>query len=125
VPDHSFLLWKEAFCPDFRATLTSDLESTSQDLDVYRAGPNLTLISAPELKKEAKIVYEYHQPFSEKALSFLSLLIFLFLLVLIIEGVWLKEKSFFWRLIKFQEKKLDYLIFKLWKKPLNWWRREE
>ncbi len=125
VSSPSFLLWKEAFHPDFRATLASDQGSATQSLDVYRAGPNLALISLPEIKKGAKIIYEYRQPFSEKALSLLSWLIFLFLPAMVIEGVWLKEKSLFWRLIKFQEKKLDYLIFELWKKPVDWWRREE
>jgi hypothetical protein len=42
------------------------------------------------------------------------------------EGIFVKkEKSLFLRLIRTAEKKLHYLFFELWKKPFQWWKKDE
>ncbi len=121
------LLWKEAYFPDFRARLLTARGNRLgvTNLKTYRAGPSFVLIRVPELKAGDKIVYEYRKPFSEKAFFGLSLLTFLFLPAMVVEGMLLREKSFFGRLVKLGEGKLNFLLFELWKKPFAWWRREE
>jgi uncharacterized membrane protein len=127
VPSGSFLLWKEAYHPDFYAKhiLSSAGKLSIADLKTYRGGPGFVLIKTPELKAGDKIVYEYRKPFSEKAFFGLSLLTFLFLPVMVVEGMLLGKKSFFGQLVKLGEGKLNFLLFKLWKRPFAWWRREE
>ncbi|MBU3956887.1 hypothetical protein KKI19_01200, partial [Patescibacteria group bacterium] len=125
VPNGGFLLWKEAYHPDFQATLETTEKQQATTLKVYRAGPGLVAIKLPKLNKGERVVYEYHQPLFEKVFTYLSFSTLIFLLVIIVEGAFLKEKSPFLRLGQFLERRLHFLLFKLWQKPLDWWRREE
>lgn len=125
MPSGGFLLWKEAYYPDFHARLITSNQSSATSLKIYRGGPGFVLIKVPELEKGDKIIYEYRQPIFEKVFFCLSLSTFLFLLSILVEGVLLKEKSLFLRLIQFGERKLHFLLFELWKKPFAWWNREE
>jgi hypothetical protein len=127
LPNGGNLLWKEAYYPDFRARLLTvrGNQLGATNLKTYRAGPSFVLIKTPELKRGDRIVYEYRQPLSEKIFFGVSLLTLLFLLVMAAEGILLREKSFFGRFVKAGEGKLNFLLFRLWKKPFAWWRREE
>jgi len=119
-----FLLWKEAYHPDFHAQLVMNKQQVAP-LKTYRAGPSLTLIAVPELKGGETIVFQYKTPLSEKITTLLSLLTIFFLPLMVLEGSALKERSLFSRLVKFLEEKLDFLLFKLWRKPFSWWRKDE
>ncbi len=125
VPREGHVYWKEAFHPDFKATLLSNNNQQTTRLKTYRAGPRFVLIKVPRVKVGDVIVYEYNRPFSEKIFSLLSLLTLIFLPLLIVEGVIRKEKSLFLRLTKLLERKLYYLLFELWKKPFSWLGKEE
>ena len=127
LPIDGFLLWKEAYHPDFRARVVSsaDRNSSTVKLETYRGGPGFVLIKVPQLKKGDRVIYEYRQPFFEKASFGISLLTFLFLLAILVEGLWLRKKSFFWQFTGFIERKLYWFIFELWKKPFGWLRKAE
>jgi len=136
VPNGGFLLWKEAYHPDFKATLVSNLKSPRprlgeagggqiSNLDVYRAGPGMTLIKVPELRVGERIVYEYRQPLSEKVSLAISFLILLCLPVLVLEGTFLRERNLFRRSAQFLERKLGFFFFDFWKKPFDWWKKED
>ena len=121
MPNGGGLYWKEAYHPDFQAMLASN----QQKLKTYRAGPNFVMIKVPKVNAGEKIVYSYQKPLSEKVFSVISILTIVALLTIVFEGVFLKEKSIFLRLTQSIERKLDYLLFKLWKKPFGWWEKEE
>jgi hypothetical protein len=121
VPKPGHIYWKEAYHPDFQAMLGS----SQQKLKTYRAGPNFVMIKVPKASAGEKIVYSYQKPLLEKAFSVISILTIVALLTIVFEGVLLKEKSIFLRLTQSIERKLDYLLFKLWKKPFGWWEKEE
>lgn len=119
------LLWKEAYYPDFRARLITSNQLQAISLKTYRAGPSFVLIKVPKLKTGDKIVYEYQQPLVEKIFSAISFLTFLFLLIIIVEGAFLRKKSIFLRLVQTIEKKLHYLLFEIWRKPFGWLKEGE
>jgi len=122
VPDGSFLLWKEAYHPDFRAQLvTEQPDNQTTSLPIYRAGPSLTSIRVPELKAGDKIVYEYRKPFIEKASLWISVLALLLLPVIVVEGIVSRERSLFLRFVLAMERKIHYLFFGLWRKSPEWW----
>lgn len=118
MPTGGSLYWKEAYHPDFHAQLLSGNQSTS--LKTYRGGPRFVLIKVPRVEVGDKIIYEYKKPLVEKAFSVISILTFIVLLTILIEGPLLKEKSLFLRLTRFVERKLHYLLFEVWKKPFAW-----
>ena len=124
MPNGGGLYWKEAYHPDFRATLVTSHQSPAT-LPIYRAGPGFVLINIPKANVGDKIIYSYKKPLIERISSFASFLTAIILLTIVFEGVFLKEKSIFLRLTQSIERKLDYLLFKLWKKPFGWWEKEE
>lgn len=126
VPNGGFLLWKEAYHPDFKASLVTSNESPVTNLPIYRAGPGWALIKVPELKEGEKIVYEYKTPLVEKASSALSFLTLFFLIPLYLaEGILLREKSLALRLFTKLEEKLHFIFFELPRKPLDWWGKKD
>lgn len=124
MPDGGWLLWKEAHHPDFHAQLIAG-NQPPVSLKTYRGGPRFVLIKVPGVEAGDRIIYEYKKPLVEKAFSVISILAFIVLLTILIEGPLLKEKSLFLRLTRFVERKLHYLLFEVWKKPFAWLSKDE
>jgi hypothetical protein len=121
LPTGGWLLWKEARHPDFQARLSNN----SSSLPVYRAGPGMTLIRVPQVTRGDKISYEYHQPLIEIVVKIISLVTLILLLPLIvIDGFW-RKRSILARLTNWQVEILDYLIFRVWKLPFQWWKKDD
>jgi len=82
-----WLLWKEAFFPDWRAQLNGVQESSSQPVKVpiYRAGPGLMIFPLSGVKKDDFLELFYQEPFFFKGLRLLTILSLGALLVLIVK----------------------------------------
>ncbi|MCH7641510.1 hypothetical protein IID22_04920 [Patescibacteria group bacterium] len=119
IPEDTYLLWKEAFYPDFKAKLVTNNQGKTVSLPIHRGGPGWALIEVPKLSSGDKIIYEYKKPVSESAAFAVSAGTFVFLFGLIIEGA-RKDKSLFTRFLKRLEEKLINLLTDFWKKPPSW-----
>ena len=118
---NTFLLWKEAYHPDFRALYINKDNSSQSDLRVYRAGPGMTLISVPKLASGDKVIYQYAEPFTEKLSLVLSVLVLVSFPVIVLEGYALGNKSILDRSVGFLEKLVNAVFFGVWKKVRGWW----
>ncbi len=99
APEGGYLLWKEGYYPYFKAKIEG-----GENLSIYRAGPGWTLIKIPKATKGEKLIYEYKTPVSEEVAFFASILTFILLLLIIIEGV-RGERSLFVGLLGAIEKR--------------------
>lgn len=111
--ENTYLLWKEGFYPDFKASLL--VNNKSVPLNILRAGPGLTLIEIPKLDSAAKVVYEYKTPLAEQLADILSVMSFAVLLGLIFEG-FRGDKSFVQKIELSIENKFKKLNAKSWLK---------
>lgn len=120
IPDNSFLLWKEGYYPDFKASLVN-----GQNLNVYRTGPGWVLIELPRASAGERIIYQYEKPLSESIAFVVSAGTFIFLIALIFEGI-RGDKSLFSRIFTKLETRLIYIITNVWKRPTSFiWKNSE
>jgi len=125
VPSGSFLLWKEGYFPDFKANLVTGGQRQKSNLDIYRAGPGWSLIRVPQLSAGDRIIYEYRKPWVETAAMLISGFTILCLLGLILESLFLKERSLALAFIRRLDKKFSGTFSKLSKRTQGWWEKED
>lgn len=76
--------WKEAYYPDFKATLVTRDKRQETRLKSYKAGPGMTAFILPSVKAGTKIVYEYKTPFSIIFARIISLTTFVLMIIVIV-----------------------------------------
>jgi hypothetical protein len=86
LPEGGYLYWKEAYYPAFQTVLQTPSGTEGDSLAVYRGGPNFTLIRLPKLSSGSRIVHSYVAPWSEVIAPWISLGLFVLLLLFIVEG---------------------------------------
>lgn len=106
------LFWREVASPNWRAFLVEG--NRRKKLTVYSAGPGFVLLRLPSVE-EAKVVLIYQKTFSERIAVVISLLTFLILLLLLIDGIFLKV---------FFRRKMEKTISFRQNRLKTWWEKE-
>lgn len=117
--DGGFLLFKEAYYPDFSARLI-DSDGKSKALTTNRAGPDFILINIPKVTRGDKMVYEYKKPFSEKASLALSILGIFLLVGIVLDGL-LRKNSLMERI----SIRIQHVLAGTSKYVSFWWEKDD
>ncbi|OGM15466.1 hypothetical protein A2V56_00720 [Candidatus Woesebacteria bacterium RBG_19FT_COMBO_42_9] len=76
--------WSEAYYPDFKANLVTG--GKSEKLQVYKAGPGMTMFILPKVVAGSKIIYEYKTPLTVTMARLVSLVTLVFLISIVVNS---------------------------------------
>lgn len=86
--EKSFFIFKEAFHPYWRASITEGTEGglRTQKLKIYETGPALMGVFLPSVKKGDKLIFSFSPGLSFKLTRVISLITFLTLMIYLFKG---------------------------------------
>lgn len=117
------LIWKEAYYPDFSATLISG--SKKKLLNIYRTGPGWSLILVPKVEAGDKIVFEYHKNIIENIYLGITVISIGFVLFLLYDSIFLGKKSKFIKVIGAVDRGVNPKFMNVRKNISNWWKKDD
>jgi hypothetical protein len=92
ITNGGYLLWKEAYYPDFKTRLVNKNSGQETSLSVYPAGPGFTLIRVPHASSGDMIIRSYQKPFLVLISPGISVVGVIFLILFILDA-FAKDKS--------------------------------